>query len=84
MDQLQSAKGQIFFKVSQVTLVYKSGVITDGGSHKPIAVLLSFSKVLERLIYDQLYHQTAKFLVRGLLLQLCFVCLSYILIYSVI
>ena len=38
------------FKISRVTPIYKSGEVTD-----TIATLSSFSKVLERLIYNQLY-----------------------------
>ena len=35
--------------------IYKSGEVTDTGNYRPIATLSSFSKVLERLIYNQLY-----------------------------
>ena len=44
------------FKISRVTLIYKSGEVTDTGNYRPIATLSSFSKVLERLIYNQLYQ----------------------------
>ena len=84
MNQLQLVECQIFFKASQVTFVYKSGVVADLGSYKSIAVLSSSGKVFERLIYDQLYRKTAKFSVLGLLLLRSFVCLSYVLIYAVI
>ena len=40
--------------VSKVTLVYKSGVMTESGNYRPISILSPFSKVFERLIYDQL------------------------------
>ena len=40
---------------SRVTPIYKSGEVTDTGNYRPIATLSSFSKVLERLIYNQLY-----------------------------
>ena len=45
------------FKISRVTPIYKSGEVTDTstGNYRPIATLSSFSKVLERLIYNQLY-----------------------------
>ena len=43
------------FKISRVTPIYKSGEVTDTGNYRPIATLSSFSKVLERLIYSQLY-----------------------------
>ena len=42
------------FKISRVTPIYKSGEVTDTGNYRP-ATLSSFSKVLERLIYNQLY-----------------------------
>ena len=43
------------FKISRVTPIYKSGEVTDTGNYRPIATLSSFSKVLERLVYNQLY-----------------------------
>ena len=43
------------FKISKVTPTYKSGEVTDPGNYRPIATISSFSKVLERLIYNQLY-----------------------------
>ena len=43
------------FKISRVTPIYNSGEVTDTGIFRPIATLSSFSKVLERLIYNQLY-----------------------------
>ena len=42
-------------KVSQVTSVYKSGDATNPANYRPISTLSSFSKVFEKLIYDQLY-----------------------------
>ena len=41
-------------KVSQVTPVYKSGDATDPANYRPISTLSSFSKVFEKLIYNQL------------------------------
>ena len=43
------------FKISRVTPIYKSREATDTGNYRPIATLSSFSKVLERLICNQLY-----------------------------
>ena len=43
------------FKISQVTPIYKSGDVTNTSNYRPIATLSPFTKVLERLIYDQLY-----------------------------
>ena len=42
-------------KVSQVTPVYKSGDVTNPGNYRPISVLSPFSKILEKLVYNQLY-----------------------------
>ena len=41
-------------KVSQVTPVYKNGDVSDPGNYRPISTLSPFSKVFERLIYNQL------------------------------
>ena len=41
-------------KVSQVTPVYKNCDVTDPGNYRPISILSPFSKVFERLTYDQL------------------------------
>ena len=43
------------FKISRVTPIYKSGEFTDTGNYRPSATVSSLSKVLERLIYNQLY-----------------------------
>jgi len=42
------------FKVSRITPILKNGSACEPGNYRPIAVLSSFSKVLEKLIYDQL------------------------------
>ena len=42
-------------KVSQISPVYKGGDATDPSNYWPIATLSPFSKVLERLVYNQLY-----------------------------
>ena len=42
------------FKVAQVTPIFKSGDPTDPGNYRPISMLPSFSKILERLVYNQL------------------------------
>ena len=41
-------------KVSRVTPVYKNGDVTNTGNYRPISALSPFSKVFERLIYNQL------------------------------
>ena len=42
------------FKISKVTPIFKSGCMSGLGNHRPITVISSFSKVLERLVYNQL------------------------------
>ena len=42
------------FKISRVTPIFKSGSVIDLGNYRPIAVISPFSKVLERMVYDQL------------------------------
>ena len=41
------------FKISKVTPIFKSGSVSELGNYRPIAVISPFSKVLERLVYDQ-------------------------------
>ena len=48
-------------KVSQVTPVYKPGDATDPTNYRPISTLSSFSKVFEKLIYNQLYNVLEKY-----------------------
>ena len=42
------------FKISRVTPVFKNGITTELGNYRPIAIISPFSKILERLVYDQL------------------------------
>ena len=42
-------------KVSQVSPVYKGGDATDSSNYRPIVTLSPLSKVLARLVYNQLY-----------------------------
>ena len=48
------------FKISKVTPIFKSGSISELGNYRPIAVISPFSKVLERLVYDQLMSYLEK------------------------
>ena len=48
-------------KISQVTPVYKNGDATDPDNYRTISTLSSFSKVLEKLIYNQLYNFLVKY-----------------------
>ena len=41
-------------KISRVTPIFKSERATNPNNYRPISTLSSFSKVLERLVYDQL------------------------------
>ena len=41
------------FKISKVTPIFKSDSLSELGNYRPIAVISPFSKVLERLVYDQ-------------------------------
>ena len=44
------------FKILKVTPVFKAGAATDPGNYRLIAVLSSFAKILERVVYNQLSH----------------------------
>ena len=48
-------------KVSQFTPVYKRGDATDPANYRPISTLSSFSKVFEKVIYNQLYNFLKKY-----------------------
>ena len=48
------------FKISKVTPIFKSGSISELGNYRSIAVISPFSKVLERLVYDQLVSYLEK------------------------
>ena len=48
------------FKISKVTPIFKSGSLSELGNYRPIAVISPFSKVLERLVYDQLVSYLEK------------------------
>lgn len=41
------------FKISRVTPIYENGAITDPNNFRPISTLSPFSKVMERIVYDQ-------------------------------
>ena len=48
-------------KVSQVIPVYKNGYATYPANYRPISTLSFFSKVFEKLIYNQLYNFLEKY-----------------------
>jgi hypothetical protein len=41
-------------KISRITPIYKYGTCTDPFNYRPISILSPFSKILEKLIYEQL------------------------------
>ena len=55
-ESIESGIVPDIFKISKVTPVFKTGAVTDPGNYPPIAVLSPFSKILERLVYNQLRH----------------------------
>ena len=44
------------FKISRITPIFKSGDTTEPGNYRPIAIISVFSKVLEKLVYNQLIN----------------------------
>ena len=48
------------FKISRVTPIYKNGAATDMANYRPISVITLSSKVLERIVYNQLISYIEK------------------------
>jgi hypothetical protein len=44
------------WKLARVISLYKNGHRNNPGNCRPISVLPAISKIMERLMYDQLYH----------------------------
>ena len=42
------------FKISRVTPIYKNGNTTDPNNYRPISILSPFSKILEKIVHDQM------------------------------
>ena len=59
-ESILSGEFPEIFKISKVTPIFKSGSVSDLGNYRPIAVISPFSKVLERLVYDQLVSYLEK------------------------
>ena len=59
-ESILSGEFPEIFKISKVIPIFKSGSISELGNYRPIAVIPSFSKVLERLVYDQLVSYLEK------------------------
>ena len=53
-ESVLTGKVPELFKISKITPIFKSGIVTELGNYRPIAVISPFSKVLERLVYQQL------------------------------
>jgi hypothetical protein len=43
-------------KFSEIKPLYKKGNVTDFSNYRPISLLTSFSKIIEKLIYNRLYR----------------------------
>ena len=60
-ESILSGEFPEIFKISKVTPIFKSGsLLSELGNYRPIAVISPFSKVLERLVYDQLVSYLEK------------------------
>ena len=59
-ESIQSGEFPEIFKISKLTSIFKSGGVSELGNYRPIAVISPFSKVLERLVYDQLVSYIEK------------------------
>ena len=47
-------------KISRITPIYKSGTVTNSNNYRPISVLSAFSKILKRIVYNQLESYLVK------------------------
>ena len=59
-ESILSGEFPEIFKISKVTPIFKSGSVSQLGNYRPIAVISPFSKILERLVYDQLVSYLEK------------------------
>ena len=59
-ESILSGEFPEIFKISKVTPIFKSGSLSELGNYRPIAVISPFSKVLKRLVYDQLVSYLEK------------------------
>ena len=53
-ESITTGKVPDVLKISRVTPIFKSGSALDPSNYRPISTLSPFSKVLERLVYNQL------------------------------
>jgi hypothetical protein len=49
------------WKIAKVVPLYKNGQRNIPGNYRPISVLPAISKIMERILYDQLYDYLTKF-----------------------
>jgi len=47
-------------KIARITPVFKSGNKNDLSNYRPISILPTLSKVLERVVYNKLYNYLDK------------------------
>ena len=52
-ESILSGEVPAIFEISKVTPIFKSGSMSELGNYRPIAIISSFSKVLERRVYNQ-------------------------------
>ena len=48
------------WKLARVTPIFKSGAKNDASIYRPISVISIFSRMLERLLHDQLFHSSKR------------------------
>ena len=54
------------WKMARVIPLYKSGHRNKPGNYRPISILPTISKIMERILYNQLYNYLTEFgLLRG-------------------
>ena len=44
------------WKIARITPIFKSGAKNDVNNYRPISVISVFSRILERIVHDQLYE----------------------------
>ena len=59
-ESILSGEFPEIFKISKVTPIFKSDSLSELGNYRQVAVISPFSKVLERLVYDQLVSYLEK------------------------
>ena len=57
---IMQSKFPAAWKLAKIVPVHKKGVLTDMKNYRPIAILTPLSKILEKIVYDQLYKHFEK------------------------